>query len=78
MVASIRPTVDAFADGLHQIGQYRDAADSLARKVLGICAQKLDDREKEGRRRALGEISGAPTSKEDFGHVLRSLSKLER
>jgi kinetochore protein Mis13/DSN1 len=76
--ASLGPTIDAFADGVHQIAQYREAADAVAGRVLKICADKLEDSEKEGRRHALGEVAEMSTPKDELGAVLRSLSKLER
>jgi hypothetical protein len=66
--ASLGPTIDAFADGMHQIAQYRDAADNVAGR----------DREKEGRRHALGETAEISTIKDELGCVLRSLSRLEQ
>jgi kinetochore protein Mis13/DSN1 len=76
--ASLGPTIDAFADGMHQIAQYRDAADNVAGRVLKMCAGKLEDREKEGRRHALGETAEISTIKDELGCVLRSLSRLEQ
>ena len=76
--ASLGPTTDAFADGIHQIAQYRNAADNVARRVLRTCADKLEDREKEGRRHALGEAAEKSTTKDKLGGVLRSLGRLER
>jgi kinetochore protein Mis13/DSN1 len=76
--ASLGPTIDAFADGMHQIAQYRDAADNVAGRVLKMCADRLEDKEKEGRRHALGEAAETSTTKEELGSVLRSLSRLER
>jgi kinetochore protein Mis13/DSN1 len=76
--ASLGPTIDAFADGMHQIAQYRDAADSVAVRVLKVCADKLQDREKEGRRHALGEATEINTTQDELGGVLRSLSRLTR
>jgi kinetochore protein Mis13/DSN1 len=74
---SIGPTIDSFADGIHKIGQYRIAADNVAGRVLSICAERLTQREKEGRRRALpGQEAGSPPK--DLGGVLRSLSRLDR
>ncbi len=58
---------------MHQIGQWRDAADHMAGRVLRICADKIEDREKEGRRKAVGE-----ERKMDVQGVLRSLAKLEQ
>jgi kinetochore protein Mis13/DSN1 len=78
IAASLGPTIDAFADGIHQIAQYREAADTVAGRVLKICADKIEDSEKEGRRHALGEAAEMSTPKDELGAVLRSLSKLER
>ena len=78
LLASLGPTTDAFADGMHQIAQYRDAADNVAGRVLRMCADKLEDREKEGRRHALGEAAEMSTTKDELRGVLRSLSRLER
>ena len=76
--AALGPTIDAFADGLHQIAHYREAADNVSGRVLRMCADKLEDREKEGRRHALGEAEDLSTPKDELGAVLRSISKLER
>ncbi|OAP62303.1 hypothetical protein AYL99_04506 [Fonsecaea erecta] len=76
VLESIGPTVDTFADGIHRIAQYRTAADSVAGRVLAICAEKLTQREKEGKRKALGVRSGSPPR--DLGGVLRSLSRADR
>ncbi|KIV78407.1 hypothetical protein PV11_10129 [Exophiala sideris] len=73
---SLGPTIDKFADGLHTIGQYRTVADDVASTALAICAEKLDRREKEGRKRALPEVQGSPPK--DLGSVLRGLSRAER
>jgi kinetochore protein Mis13/DSN1 len=75
---ALGPTIDAFADGVHRIAQYRNAADNVAGRVLQMCADKLEDREKEGRRHALGEAAAMTTTKDEVGNVLRSLSRLER
>jgi kinetochore protein Mis13/DSN1 len=75
VTASLGPTIDAFADGIHKINQYRDAAERVAGRTLGICAEKLEERDKEGRRRAVGE---PPRARESLGGVLRSLSRIER
>src|ERR1700743_1116957 len=50
LLESIGPTLDQFADGVHRIGQYQTAADNIAGRVLAICAEKLTEREKEGRK----------------------------
>ncbi|OQV04705.1 hypothetical protein CLAIMM_09554 [Cladophialophora immunda] len=76
VLESIGPTVDTFADGVHRIAQYRTAADGVAGRVLAMCAEKLAQREKEGKRKALEVKSGSPPR--DLGAVLRSLSRADR
>ncbi|KAI1614381.1 Mis12-Mtw1 protein family-domain-containing protein [Exophiala viscosa] len=73
---SLGPTIDKFADGVHTIGQFRTVADDVASTALAICAAKLAQREKEGRRRALSEVQGSPPK--DLGSVLRGLSRADR
>lgn len=43
-----------------------------------MCADKLQDRDKEGRRHALGEATEITTTKDELGGVLRSLSRLDQ
>ncbi|EXJ96045.1 hypothetical protein A1O1_01171 [Capronia coronata CBS 617.96] len=73
---SVGPTIDTFADGVHAIGQYRQSADNVAGRVLSMCAQKLAQREHDGRKRALPAAQGTPPK--DLGGVLRSLSRADR
>lgn len=73
---SLEPTIDAFADGVHRIGQYRDAADNMAGRVLSLCAEGLAKKDKEERKRALA--SGEKTPPKDLSGVLRSLSRADR
>ncbi|KEF62195.1 uncharacterized protein A1O9_00167 [Exophiala aquamarina CBS 119918] len=73
---SLEPTVDAFADGIHKIAQYRDAADNMAGRVLSICAEGLAKKDKEERKRALAV--GEKTPPKDLSAVLRSLSRADR
>jgi hypothetical protein len=54
------------------MAQYRDAAERVSGRVLGICAQKLEERDREGRWNAVGE------TREDLTGVLRSLGRIER
>jgi len=75
LLESIGPTIDHFADGIHMIGQYRKAADDVAGRVLAICAEKLAEREKEGRKKALAQED---TPAKDLSSVLRSLSRTDR
>lgn len=73
---SLEPTIDAFADGIHKIAQYRDAADNMAGRVLSICAEGLAKKDKEERKRAL--TGGEKTPPKDLSAVLRSLSRADR
>src|SRR5438034_412474 len=63
--ASLGPTIDSFTDDLHRIAQYRNAADNVAGQVLKMCADRLEDREKEGRKHALGEAAAMSTIKDE-------------
>lgn len=77
LVTNLGPSIDVFADGIHSINQYRLGADQVAGQVLSVCARKLADREKEGRRKALGlEEDRSPGR--DLSGVLRGLSKTGR
>jgi kinetochore protein Mis13/DSN1 len=73
---SLGPTIDTFADGLHKIAQYRNSADNVASNVLRVCATKLDERERERRRQALGSDDRSPGR--DLDSVLRGLSRADR
>ncbi|KPI39605.1 Kinetochore protein mis13 [Cyphellophora attinorum] len=72
----LEPNIDAFADGVHKVAQYRDAADNVASRVLSIAAEKLAEQENEGRRRAKPERDRSP--RRDLGSVLRGLSRIDR
>ena len=81
VLGSIGPTIDQFADSVHRIDQYRTAADNVAGRVLAICAEKLTDREKEGRKKALAAVDQTQhqdTPPKDIASVLRSLSRADR
>ena len=74
---NIGPAVDAFADGIHKLSQYRDAADNVAGRVLSMCSEKLAERDKENRRRA-AEKGEETSPRRDLNSVLRGLSKVDR
>jgi kinetochore protein Mis13/DSN1 len=81
LLESIGPTIDQFADGVHRLGQYRTAAENVAGKVLAICAEKITEREKEGRKKVLSAVDQTQpqdTPPKDLGSVLRSLSRADR
>jgi kinetochore protein Mis13/DSN1 len=74
--ASLGPTIDSFADGIHKIGQYRNAADNIAGRALAICAEKLAEKENRGRPNMAQDEQASPGTQ--LGNVLRSLSRVER
>lgn len=76
VISNLGPAIDTFADGVHKINQYRLGADGISSQVLSTCAEKLADREKAGRRKALG-VEHDRSPGRDLGSVLRGLSKAE-
>ena len=78
IVSSLGPTIDAFTDGVHHIGQYRDAAERVANKALSISAELLDERDRKALAKATGEEEKEKkVGRESLGGVLRGLSRLE-
>lgn len=77
VTSDLGPAVDIFADGVHKINQYRIGADGIASQALSLCAEKLADRERAGRRKALG-VEDDRSPGRDLSSVLRGLSKAER
>ncbi|ETI28832.1 hypothetical protein G647_01284 [Cladophialophora carrionii CBS 160.54] len=80
ILESIGPTIDRFADGVHRLGQYQTAAENVAGRTLALCAEKLAEREKQGRKRALARADQTQpdTPPNDIASVLRSLSRADR
>ena len=74
--STLGPSIDCFADGLHKVAQYRNAADDVAGTVLSVCSRKLSEREAEGRRKALHDEDASP--RRDLNSVLRGLSRVDR
>ncbi|KAF2873596.1 Mis12-Mtw1 protein family-domain-containing protein [Massariosphaeria phaeospora] len=64
---SLEPHINLFADGVHKIEQYRSTAERVADRVLGTAAQRLEERDKEGKEKVGSEGIGV-------GDVLRSLA----
>jgi kinetochore protein Mis13/DSN1 len=64
---SLEPNIDLFADGLHKIQQYRNTAERVADRVLSTAAQRLEERDKEGKEKVGSEGIGV-------GDVLRGLA----
>lgn len=62
---TIEPTIDVFADGIHQLSQYRSVADRVADRLLASAASSLEARDGEARESAemnnvgVGEVLGA-------------------
>ena len=79
LASSLGPIVDLFVDGVNKVAQYREAADRVAGRMLRMCAEKLEERDHEGRRRAFGpEGLDSEKTHDDLAGVLRSLSRIER
>lgn len=74
VITNLGPSIDIFADGIHKINQYRIGADQISSQVLSVCANKLAEREKEGRRKALG-LDEDRSPGRDLSSVLRGLSR---
>ncbi|KZF19645.1 hypothetical protein L228DRAFT_263512 [Xylona heveae TC161] len=63
--------VDLLAEGLHHLSQYRETADHVASRVLALAADRLEQRDVQGK-----EASGTrDVSTQD---VLRALSRVDR
>lgn len=73
---SLGTSVDAFADGVHKIEQFRDVAENLAGRALAICSERFAERERQGRRQVQQEEDRSPSR--DLGSVLRGLSRVDR
>lgn len=82
ITATLAPTLDAFAAGVHDIELYRASADTVSSRILRICAQRLEERDAQNtqRRHAIEGTEGesTPPIKEDLGLILGALSRVER
>ena len=63
--------VDKFANNVHALGAYKDAAERIADEVLGTSADTLEQRDMEGKRRAAGDEAEV-----GMRDVLRGLSRV--
>ena len=63
--------VDKFANNVHAMSTYKDAAERVADDVLGMSVDALEKRDQQGRQRAAGE--NGETGMRD---VLRGLSRV--
>lgn len=77
LVTNVQPAVDTFADSVHQLAQYQNRADAVASQALALCAEKLAERDRQGRRKALGTNENSSPGR-DLNNVLRGLSKAGR
>ena len=64
--------IDKFAGNVHALQQYRDVADNLATKVLGLGAKVLEERDRKGGEGEQGDGSGPSGMR----NVLRGLSRV--
>lgn len=67
LAASLEPTIDLFAHGVHSIEQYRRTAERVADAVLGSASRTLEERERHVKGRVGAEGIGV-------GDVLRGLA----
>lgn len=77
VTSGLGPAIDTFADGVHKINQYRIGADQIASRLLSVCAEKLSEKEKAGKRKALG-LEDDQSPGRELSSVLRGLSKADR
>ena len=63
--------IDKFANNVHALGAYKDAAENVADDILGVSAEALEKRDVEGRARAGGENGNV-----GMRDVLRGLSRV--
>ena len=63
--------IDKFANSVHTLDTFKDAADRVADDILAMGAGALEKRDREGKRRANGEAGEVGTR-----DVLRALSRV--
>lgn len=59
IASSLEPTIDLLADGVHRVGQYRLAAESVADRILGSTAEQLERRDRQAKEKAGTQGVGA-------------------
>lgn len=52
ITSDLEPQIDAFADGIHRIGQYRISAERVANRILSSAAQKFERRDQAAKEAA--------------------------
>lgn len=78
LTKTLEPVVDMFADGVHQLAQYRNVADQVAHRILGAAADRLEERDAEAREKAgtanvgVGDVLGA------LGSVMAERERMQR
>ena len=66
--------VDKFAHHVHTLDAYKDAAEKMADDVLGMSAEALEKRDREGKAGVVGE--GSEQQQPGMRDVLRGLSRV--
>ncbi|KAJ5884805.1 hypothetical protein N7495_009315 [Penicillium taxi] len=86
--SKLAPTLDTFADGIHDIELYRSTADAVSSRILRICAERLEERDAQRQLQLLSMESEDSDQqvrtirkerpREDIGLILGALSRVER
>ena len=66
----LEPQIDAFADGIQRISQYRIAAERVADRILSVTAEKLEKRDQAAREASGAAAVGSREVLSALSHVL--------
>lgn len=66
----LEPQIDAFADGIQRISQYRIAAERVADRILNVTAEKLEKRDQTAREASGTAVVGPREVLSALSHVL--------
>ena len=66
----LEPQIDAFADGVQRISQYRIAAERVADRILSVTAEKLEKRDQVAREASGAAAVGSREVLSALSHVL--------
>ena len=75
-LSNLEPTLDTFATSVYALGAYNKVIDDWADGTLAECASLLEERDREGVRRATNTAEGEKSHGEGTREVLRGLSRI--